>query len=263
MNKYAVENLFGIDGFNIAWYGVIIAIGMMMGIFLAMHRARKYNINSDCVIDFVLIAIPISIACARLYYVVFEWDSYKDNLLKIFAVREGGLAIFGGVIGGVITALIFCKFRKINFWEFADVAVPSLLLGQIVGRWGNFINQEAYGNLILDERYQKFPFAVYIQELAEWHQATFFYESFLNTLLLIVMLGIERRFKFNGKLLCLYLIGYGFIRFLIEGLRTDSLYILPGIRVSQMLALILIPIGIMLWIVLWTSERRTHEQENI
>ena len=248
MNRFAVENLFGIKGFNITWYGVIIAIGMVMGIFLATYRSKKYGISSETIFDFVLFAIPISIVCARLYYVIFEWDNYKNSLLKIFAIREGGLAIFGGVIGGVTAAFVFCKVKNISFLRFTDVAIPSLLVGQIVGRWGNFTNQEAFGNLVLNERYQRFPFAVYIEKLREWHQATFFYESFMNLILLIVILVMGTRVKHNGYALCLYLIGYGVIRFMVEGLRADSLYIIPGIRVSQVLALCLIPLGIVMWL---------------
>lgn len=257
MDRYAIYNLFGIKGFNIAWYGIIIAMGMLAGIALAQYRAKKQKMDNEIILDFVIIGIPVSIICARLYYVIFEWDQYKDNLIKIFATREGGLAIFGGVIGGFITAYIFCRKKKIYFLKFMDIAIPSLLLGQIVGRWGNFMNQEAYGNIVTNLKYQKFPFSVYIERIGEWHQATFFYESFLNVLLLIVILIVEKKFKKNGNLLALYFIGYGIIRFMVEGLRSDSLYLLSGIRVSQMLALLLVPIGIMLLV--WIQKKGTYK----
>lgn len=250
MNRFAFENLFGIEGFNIAWYGIIIAFGMVLGAFLAMHRAKKRNIKSDIILDFVLLALPVAIVCARVYYVVFEWNSYADNLLKIFAINQGGLAIYGGVIGGFIAALIFSKHNKFPFLTLADLVIPSLILGQAIGRWGNFVNQEAFGNIITNPKLQFFPVAVYIEQLAEWHQATFFYESMWNIVLLTLVLLLGHKRVKDGTLLSTYFIGYGLGRFLIEGLRTDSLYILPGIRVSQMLSLILIAVGIVLLVLI-------------
>ncbi len=248
MNRFAFENLFGIEGFNIAWYGVIIVFGMALGIMLAMYRAKKRNINPDIFLDFAFMAIPLAIVCARAYYVIFEWDSYANNIIKIFAVNEGGLAIYGGVIGGLIAALIFSRLKKISLLTLVDLAVPSLILGQAIGRWGNFVNQEAFGNLITNPKLQFFPFAVYIEKLGQWHQATFFYESAWNTVLLaIVLVLVYKRVK-EGMLLSAYLIGYGLGRFLIEGLRADSLYIFTGIRVSQMLSAILVAVGIVLFI---------------
>lgn len=249
-DKYFVENMFGIEGFNIAWYGVIIAFGMVLGVLLAMYRAKKRSIKPDIILDFVLLALPFAIICARAYYVIFEWDSYVDNPLKIFAINEGGLAIYGGVIGGFIAALVFSKLKKIPFLTLVDLAVPSLILGQAIGRWGNFVNQEAFGNIITNPKLQFFPFAVYIEELGQWHQATFFYESSWNMILLAIVLVLSHKRVKDGTLLSTYFIGYGLGRFLIEGLRTDSLYILPGIRVSQMLSLILIAIGIVLLILI-------------
>lgn len=246
MDRYLIENLFGIEGLNIAWYGVIIAFGMLLGGTLAIYRCKKTGIDKDHIYNFALILIPVCIVCARAYYVIFEWDNYKDNLLDIFAINQGGLAIYGGVIGGVITAAIYCKVKKVSFLSFADTLMPSLVLGQSIGRWGNFVNQEAFGNLITDTRLQFFPYGVYIEELGEWHQATFFYESSLNCILLIVMLLAYPHFKRKGYLLSLYMIGYGAIRFFVEGLRTDSLYIAPGLRVSQLLSLVLVVGGLLL-----------------
>ena len=244
MSKYLIENLFGIEGWNIAWYGVIIACGMLLGLALAVYRAKKEDIHSDVLYDFLLIAAPVAILCARAYYVIFEWESYADDPVKILAIWEGGLAIYGGVIGGVITALVFCRIKKLSFLQFADLLLPSLVLGQSIGRWGNFMNQEAYGNLITDPRLQFFPYGVFIEETQQWHQATFFYESFSNAILLVVMLISYPRFKRQGYLIPMYMIGYGVIRFAVEGLRTDSLYLLPGLRVSQLLSVILIVTGV-------------------
>lgn len=244
MSKYAIENLFGIKGFNIAWYGIIIACGMLLGIVLAAQTTKKSGYKTDLVVDFILLALPFAIICARAYYVIFEWSNYSSSPLKIFAIREGGLAIYGGVIGGLIAALIFSKINKFSFWELIDITVPSLILGQAIGRWGNFINQEAYGNLIVNPSLQFFPYGVYIERLSEWHQATFFYESMWNLLIFIVLIIYKRKAKYNGDIFARYLIGYGTGRFLIEGLRTDSLYLFPGMRVSQLLSLLLIVSGI-------------------
>lgn len=250
MNRYMVENLFGIKGFNIAWYGVIIGVGMLLGVLLASYRAQKKGYKEDLIFDFAIIAIPLAIVGARAYYVVFEWEEYIQDPIRIFATREGGLAIYGGVLGGLLATALFCKWRKIPLLMLIDLAVPSLVLGQAIGRWGNFINQEAYGALITNHKLQYFPYGVYIDAVQEWHQATFFYESLWNMILFSVLLIIARKAKKDGTLLAIYFMGYGLGRFLIEGLRTDSLYLVGNIRVSQILSLVLIFIGITLLILL-------------
>lgn len=243
MNRFAVEDLFGIEGFNIAWYGVIIGFAMLLGVFIADYRAKKNGYKSDLIFDFILIALPIAIICARLYYVFFELEKYLNNPLKIFAIREGGLAIYGGVIGGFLCAVAFCRINKFPIFKLIDLAIPSLILGQAIGRWGNFMNQEAYGVVIMNPKLQFFPYGVYIDAVSEWHQATFFYESMCNVLLFIIVLIISGKTKKDGVLLSTYLIGYGSARFFIEGLRTDSLYLFGGIRVSQILSFLLIISG--------------------
>lgn len=250
MDKFAIRNLFGIENFNIAWYGIIITTGMILGIMLAVYRTKKRGINPDIIFDFAFLALPLAIIGARAYYVVFKWESYSDNLINVFAINKGGLAIYGGVIGGFIAALIFAHFKKIPFLTLIDLAIPGLILGQVIGRWGNFINQEAFGNIITDPKYQFFPLAVYIDHLDQWHQATFLYESTWNLILLAIVLILSHKKVKNGILLSVYFIGYGLGRFLIEGLRTDSLYVLPGIRVSQMLSLILIASGMVLLVLI-------------
>ena len=244
MDRFIIHNLFGIEGFNIAWYGVIIGFGMVLATCIAAWRAQKAGYKSDLIIDFVLFAVPIAIICARIYYVTFEWEYYSQDLSRIFAIREGGLAIYGGVIGGVVTAIVFCKIQKFPFLKLMDFAMPSLLLGQIIGRWGNFTNQEAFGNLITNPDLQFFPYGVFIDDLQEWHQATFFYESAANLVLFIIIMIVARRVKKDGWMTVLYLVGYGAIRCFIEGLRTDSLYLIPGVRVSQVLSAVLIGVGL-------------------
>ena len=259
MNRFIVENLFGIRGFNIAWYGVIIGLGMLLGVMLAVYRAESDGYKSDLIIDFILIAFPVAIICARLYYVVFEWGYYAANPIKILAIREGGLAIYGGVIGGFISAVIFSRVNKFPLLKLIDLAIPSLVLGQAIGRWGNFMNQEAYGGLITNSKLQFFPYGVYIDAVSEWHQATFFYESMWNLVLFIALMVILEKIKKDGGLLVIYFIGYGIGRFLIEGLRTDSLYLFSGIRVSQMLSLVLVFVGIFLFVYISKSQLQYKE----
>lgn len=250
MNRFAVQNLFGIQGFNIAWYGVIIASGLLLGILLGTLRAKRRGWKPDVVLDFVLLAVPLAVVGARLYYVAFEWDQYAQNLVKIFAIKEGGLAIYGGVIGGFLAAFLFSRKTKFPFLKLLDLVIPSLILGQAMGRWGNFTNQEAFGELVSNPALQFFPFAVYIDALGEWHQATFFYESFCNCILLAIALLLGRKRPKDGTLLAVYFIGYGLIRAIVEGFRTDSLYLVGSIRVSQLLSGILILIGIVLLVLI-------------
>ena len=258
MSKYLIENLFGIEGWSIAWYGVIIAVGMVLGVILAIYRARKQGLKDDLIFDFILLALPIAIICARGYYVIFEWDSYSGDILSIFKIWKGGLAIYGGVIGGLVTAILFCRHHKFPLFRFLDLVVPSLVLGQAIGRWGNFVNQEAFGNLVTDSSLQFFPYAVYIDALEEWHQATFFYESMWNVCLLVAMLIVSRKEPKTGTMTCMYFVFYGLGRFLIEGLRTDSLYIISGIRASQVLSLLLILGGMLLYVVFVRRNKMKH-----
>jgi len=257
MNRLAVTNLFGIQGLNIAWYGVIIACGLLLGIWLACYRAKKRGWSSDLVLDFILLAVPLAIIGARAYYVAFEWEYFAANPAKIIAINEGGLAIYGAVIGGFLAAFIFSKAAKFPFLKLIDLVIPSLILGQAMGRWGNFINQEAFGALVTNPHLQFFPLAVYIQSLGEWHQATFFYESFCNTILLVITLLLGRKGVKDGTLLATYFIGYGTIRAIIEGLRTDSLYLFGNIRVSQLLSALLVLVGITLLVLIKKSVIRT------
>ena len=180
MNRYAIENLFGIEGLNIVWYGIIITCGMVLGFALTIYRCRKTGINKEHIYNLALWLIPVCIICARAYYVIFEWDNYKNDLLSVFEINRWGLAIYGGVLGGVAVALIYCKVKRISFWSLADTLMPSLVLGQAMGRWGNFVNQEAYGNQITNPSLCFFPYGVYIEEIGKWWQATLFSESALN-----------------------------------------------------------------------------------
>jgi phosphatidylglycerol:prolipoprotein diacylglycerol transferase len=261
MDRFAVINLFGIQGLNIAWYGVIIASGLLLGIILASMRARRRGWSSDLVLDFILLAVPLAIIGARAYYVAFEWEYFSANPDQIIAINQGGLAIYGAVIGGFLAAFIFSKAAKFPFLKLIDLVIPSLILGQAIGRWGNFVNQEAYGALITNPNLQFFPLAVYIKSLGEWHQATFFYESFCNTILLVITLLLGRKGVKDGTLLATYFVGYGVARTVIEGLRTDSLYLFGTIRISQVLSAVLVLVGILMLVLIKKGRLKTKPYE--
>lgn len=250
--KHLVNHI-DIFGFRIAFYGIIIALGMLAGINLACADAKRRGQNPEVYLDFSMYAIIFSIIGARTYYVIFEWDMYKNDLLQIFNLRGGGLAIYGGVIAAVITLIVFTKVKKQSFFSMADSGVLGLILGQIIGRWGNFFNAEAFGGYtdsLFALRYRldivgtgmlnndvlshvmETDGVKYIQV-----HPTFLYESCWNLVLLIFMLWYRKRKKFDGEVFFIYLGGYGLGRMIIEGLRTDSL-LLPhtNIAVSQLLA---------------------------
>lgn len=250
---------FNIFGLEVYWYGLIIGIGILSGLLLAVHEAKRTGQNPDDYMDFVLVAIVACVIGARLYYVAFSWDNYKDNLMSIFALREGGLAIYGGIITAVICAILFTRYKKMNFWLFADTAAPSLILGQIIGRWGNFFNREAFGGYtdglfamryIKDQTYNiaqsVLDKTVFVNgtEYIQVHP-TFLYESLWNLGVLVILLILKRKKKFDGEIFGLYILGYALGRVWIEGLRTDQLLIGDtGIAVSQLLSGILIFVGI-------------------
>lgn len=253
MGRYLIENAFGIQGFNIAWYGVLIAAALWLGIELATRIGKQKGILETDIQGFVGYGIVVAILGARAYYVIFTWSYYQQNPMEIFKIWQGGLAIYGGILATTIYALWYCRHKKISFFQFADIFVPSLALGQAIGRWGNFFNQEAYGQLIDNPALQFFPYGVYIQEQQQWFQATFFYESMGNLCLFLILLWVIRHQKFIGQPMALYLMGYGCIRFLIEGLRSDSLYVFGAIRVSQLVSLCLLGIGIYFY---WSFQKK-------
>lgn len=243
-------------GFPIAFYGMIIGCGMIAGLFLAQSDAKRRGQDPELYLDFALYAIIFAIIGARTYYVLFEWDAYKDNLLQILNLRAGGLAIYGGVIAAVLTLIIFTRVRKQSFFSMADTGVLGLVLGQIIGRWGNFFNCEAFGGYtdsLLAMRIKRALVnpSMISQELLdhlivengiEYIQVhpTFLYESLWNLGLLLLMLWYRKRKKFDGEMFFIYLLGYGLGRSWIEGLRTDQLKLFgSGIPVSQCLSLIL------------------------
>ena len=248
-----VPKNFSVFGFHIAFYGLIIGIGVMAGILLAAREAKRTGQNPDDYWDFAIYAIIFSIVGARLYYVIFSWDNYKNDLSSIFAIWQGGLSIYGAVIAAFLTLLVYTKVKKKSFWQMADTAVPGLVLGQIIGRWGNFMNREAFGDYSDGLLAMALPIdAVRQHEITANHWAhvaegtnyimvhpTFLYESLWNLGVLTVLLLYRKNKKFEGEISLMYLAGYGIGRFFIEGLRTDQL-LLPviGLPVSQLLGIV-------------------------
>ena len=230
-----------IGNFEIAYYGLTLAVAMMAGLWVAMREAKRSDQNPDNYFDLAIIAIICSLIGARIYYVIFAWDRYKDNLWQVFNFRQGGLAIYGAVIAEIITTYLFCKKRKMKFPLVCDTAGLGLITGQIIGRWGNFFNRECFGGYTDNLLAMQLPVnAVRSGEITESIAAhiltidgvdyiqvhpTFLYESLWNLALLLFLLWYIRRKKFDGEVFLLYLFGYGVGRFWVESLRTDQLLI--------------------------------------
>ncbi|ENH5267389.1 prolipoprotein diacylglyceryl transferase [Listeria monocytogenes] len=236
-----------IGSISVKWYGVIIASAVVIALLLALSEANKRKMDKEIIVDLLIWAIPISIISARIYYVIFEWDFYKNNLGEIVKIWHGGIAIYGALIGAVVTAIIFSRIKKISFWQLADVVAPSLIIAQAIGRWGNFMNQEAHGA----ETTRSFLESLHLPDFiinqmyidGAYYQPTFLYESLWNVLGFIVLLIIRRTKIRRGELFLGYVIWYSFGRFFIEGMRTDSL-MWGDFRVSQVLSLLLIVLSI-------------------
>lgn len=242
-----------IFGFSIAYYGIVIVTGMMIAIWIAQREAKRTGQNPEQYLDLAMVGIAAGILGARIYYVIFAWDYYKDDLLSIFNIRQGGLAIYGGIIGACIAVVIYSRKKKQNFSLLMDTASMSIVFGQIMGRWGNFFNREAFGDYTNNLFAMQLPVsAVRANEITQkmWDHVvtvngveyiqvhpTFLYESLWNVGVLLFLFWFRKRKKFNGEVFLMYLIGYGLGRIWIEGLRTDQL-LLPvvGLPVSQLLS---------------------------
>lgn len=225
---------FSILGKDFYWYGIIIAVGFLLGSYYAMRRSQQFGLTQDNIIDMLICAVPTAIICARAYYVIFNWTEYSQDPISVLYIWEGGLAIYGGVIGSVLAVTIFCKVKKIKVGAMLDIGGLGLLIGQCIGRWGNFINREAYGELCNNV----FRMGL-MGEDGKWVfvHPTFLYESAWNLLGFVLLHFFSKKHrKFDGQLFLLYLAWYGLGRGFIEGLRTDSLYFFStGLRVSQFL----------------------------
>ena len=254
---------FTVFGQDIYWYGIFIGLGVILGVLLALHEAKRTGQNPDTYLDFIIYAMIIAIIGARLYYVIFSWDFYSQHPEKIFAIREGGLAIYGGIIGGVLTAIVYSRVKKKNFWVMADTMAPSLILGQMLGRWGNFFNKEAFGGFtdnLFAMRYQLSQVRAsdvtpdILQNLVTVNgvdyiqvHPTFLYESMWSLCVFVILLILQRKKKFNGQVCATYFFGYALGRVWIEGLRTDQLCI-GNVPVSQVLSAVLIIASVVLYV---------------
>ncbi len=254
-----VPKTFSVFGFQIALYGVMIGLGVLCGVIVAAQVAKMEKKDSDIVWDFILYALIFSIIGARIYYVIFEWDMYKDNLLEIFNLRHGGLAIYGAVIAAFITLYVYCRVKKLGFLQLGDICMPGLVVGQVIGRWGNFFNREVFGEYTESLFAMRLPIeavrsrdisanvAAHIQDGTNYIQVhpTFLYEGMWNLALMGLMLLYRKHRKFDGEICLLYLGGYGLGRFWIEGIRTDQLYLAgTTIPVSQLLAAIFVIVSV-------------------
>lgn len=271
-----VPKSFTIFGFTIALYGVIIGFGFFLALILITNVAKKTGQNADTYWDVATYVIVFSIIGARLYYVFFAWDYYKDNPISILNIRNGGLAIYGGVIAGFLTAAIYCKIKKTSFLKMADTCMYGLLLGQTMGRWGNFTNREAFGEYTNGLFAMRLPVEMVrggeITELMKEHMSTatnyvqvsptFLYESMWNLGLLILLLLYLKHKKFDGEIMLLYLGGYGLGRAWIEGLRTDQLIMhTTGLPVSQMLAICLVIFAVVAEVVVRVRLKKAGSKE--
>lgn len=229
INKIA----FTVFGIPIYWYAILIVASLALAIFLCKRKDGKYNIKFDDIIDLSIILIPVAFVCARLYYVIFNIKIYT-NFASILNIKDGGLAIYGGIIGGAIVIYFFCKKRNIKILDLLDYIVPYLALGQAIGRWGNFINVEAYGETT------NLPWKMGIETIngIQYVHPTFLYESICTFIIFIILSKLSKRRKFSGQIVYVYLILYSFIRFFIEGLRIDSLMI-GSFRISQIVSVVL------------------------
>ncbi|QDI91863.1 prolipoprotein diacylglyceryl transferase [Salicibibacter halophilus] len=235
---------FEIGALSVQWYGILIVLGAAIGYVIAARESKKHGYPDDLFADLLIWAIPIAIVSARLYYVIFQFDYYAQNPAQIIAIWEGGLAIHGGLIGAVITAIVFAKRRGYSFWKLADIAAPSIILGQAIGRWGNFMNQEAYGGEVSRSFLENLMLPDWIidQMLIEgtYHHPTFLYESIWNVLGFALLIFLRRLNLRRGNIFLTYVIWYSFGRFFIEGLRTDSLMIGGLLQTAQIISVVLI-----------------------
>lgn len=242
MNPVAFE----IFGISIRWYGILIGCGMMIGAYIAMKEAKRQGFEEETLLDILIISLPCAIIGARLYYVLFNLGAY-DTVWQALNIRSGGLAIHGGVLAAIGSFSIYAKIKKLEFWKWLDIVAPSLILGQAIGRWGNFINQEAHGGPT------DLPWGIMVDGMKV--HPTFLYESLGNFIIFFILFKMRKTKKFDGQQIAWYMILYSIIRFFIEALRTDSLY-LGEFRVAQLISLLLVALGVLL---LHVRGKKKHE----
>ncbi|WP_342543108.1 prolipoprotein diacylglyceryl transferase [Paenisporosarcina sp. FSL H8-0542] len=235
---------------DVRWYGVIIAFGIVLAFLVAQREMLKRGFHEEFLTDLLIWAVPLAILGARLYYVIFKWEYYSENPGDILQVWEGGLAIHGALIASFVTAYVFTKKRKVSFLKLADVVAPSILIGQTIGRWGNFMNQEAHGGPVSRAFLENMFLPDWIIEQMRidgtYYHPTFLYESIWNFMGVVILILLRRVNLLRGEMFLFYLIWYSVGRFFIEGLRTDSLYLLGELRTAQVVSLITVVVALLI-----------------
>ncbi|MFE4129324.1 prolipoprotein diacylglyceryl transferase [Peribacillus sp. YIM B13482] len=235
---------------QVHWYGLIIGFGVLLGLIIALRESERRGLDKEIFTDMILFAVPIAIISARIYYVIFQWEYYSQNPGDIIKIWNGGIAIHGALIGAVLTAIIFAKVKKVSFWKLADIAAPSLLLGQAIGRWGNFMNQEAHGGEISRSFLENMHLPDFIINQmyinGTYYHPTFLYESIWNIVGVIILLSLRKVNLRRGELFLTYVIWYSIGRFYIEGMRTDSLMLTESLRIAQVISIVLVVVAIVL-----------------
>ena len=250
LNRNAIQ----IGNFSVKWYGVIMAVAIVLATWMSISEGKKRHIMSDDFVDLLLWAVPLGYVGARIYYVIFEWGYYSQHPDQIIAIWNGGIAIYGGLIAGLIVLLVFCYKRMLPPFLMLDIIAPGVMAAQILGRWGNFVNQEAHGGPTTLHFLQSLHLPEFIIQQMKiggvYYQPTFLYESFFNLIGLIIILSLRHKKYFykQGEVFMSYLLWYSIVRFFVERLRTDSLYIFGIIRVSQALSLIVFIVTLILLI---------------
>jgi phosphatidylglycerol:prolipoprotein diacylglycerol transferase len=248
---------------SIVWYGIIVTCGIIAGFLYVMYRSKFENIISDDVLDIAIFTIISAMIGARLYYVVMNLDNYK-TFLDVIAIWNGGIAIYGGIIGGGIAAFIVAKVKKLKFTKLFDMIVPGVMLGQIIGRWGNFVNVEAFGTeTSLPWRMGIYKIREFVYDTPVFVHPTFLYESLWNVIGFILINFFYKKKKYDGQIFLLYITWYGFGRMLIEGLRTDSLMIAGTIRASQLLAFLSVIFGLIMLVICGARVKKQPDTVNI
>ncbi|MBX9954296.1 prolipoprotein diacylglyceryl transferase [Peribacillus simplex] len=235
---------------QVHWYGLIIGFGVLLGLIIALRESERRGLDKEIFTDLILFAVPIAIISARIYYVIFQWEYYSQNPGDIIKIWNGGIAIHGALIGSVLTAIVFAKVKKVSFWKLVDIAAPSLLLGQAIGRWGNFMNQEAHGGEITRSFLENMHLPEFIINQmyinGTYYHPTFLYESIWNILGVIILLSLRKVNLRRGELFLTYVIWYSIGRYFVEGLRTDSLMLTESLRIAQVISIVLVAVAIAL-----------------
>ncbi|WP_368503313.1 prolipoprotein diacylglyceryl transferase [Alkalihalophilus sp. As8PL] len=244
--------LLDIGPFTIYWYGAIIGIGVLLGYMLASRESVRLGMPKETFADLLLYAIPISIISARIYYVTFRWDQFADDPIRVFYIWEGGIAIHGALIGGVLTAYVYTRRHNLSFWQLVDVAAPSILLGQAIGRWGNFMNQEVYGGPVTREFLENMMLPDFIINQmfinGTYYHPTFLYESIWNLIGVALLLYLRKLNLKQGEIFFTYVIWYSVGRFFIEAIRLDYLLIFGVLKTAQVISIVLVIGAVILWI---------------